>query len=199
MIQRIPEEVENLVRLQEKAPHKMPNIFLISDTHFGHSNVLTFLRDDGTPLRSFSSIEEHDETMVDNWNRVVTKNSKVYHLGDVCMSDKNLSILDRLNGEKVLIKGNHDKAKLSKYIPYFKDVRGSHQLDTFLLTHIPVHRLSIGRWSANIHGHTHYKRVPGHPFGDERPDPVYFNVCVECINYTPISLEEVKSQLKSLT
>lgn len=176
----------------------MSNIFLISDQHYGHANCLNFfLKDEVTKLRpGFSCVEEMDEFMVEQHNSVVTKSSKVYFLGDVAMSHKNLPILARLNGEKILIKGNHDKAKLSQYAPYFKDVRGSHQLDYFLLTHIPVHPMNLYRFPVNIHGHLHDGRVLK---DDGTIDHRYFCVCVEQINYTPISLEFIKSQLKNQT
>lgn len=47
------------------------NIFFISDTHFGHSNILNFKREDGSPLRDYSSIEEHDEYLIQRWNSTV--------------------------------------------------------------------------------------------------------------------------------
>lgn len=127
--------------------------------------------------------------MVKCWNSVVRPNDKVYHLGDVAMHHRYLPILERCNGTKVLIKGNHDTGKLSQYMPYFKDVRGSHQFDGKLLTHIPVHPASLGRWGINIHGHLHSNRVM---LGDV-VDPRYFCASVELINYTPISYEEIKS------
>ena len=170
----------------------MANIFLISDTHFGHFNSLKWAHDDGTPMREFESVEEMDETMVRNWNSVVSSKDKVYHLGDVSMSHKELPILDRLNGEKVLIKGNHDVGKLSQYMKYFKDVRASHQLSGMLLTHIPVHPESLARWGINLHGHLHTNVVKDF-MGN--PDTRYFNVSVERINFTPISLETIKSKL----
>jgi len=90
----------------------------------------------------------------------------------------------------VLIKGNHDKLKISQYMFYFKDVRGSHQFDGLLLTHIPVHPSSLARWPCNVHGHVHANTLD---------DPRYFNVCAEEINYTPISLEQLKSEIKNRT
>ena len=164
------------------------NTFLISDTHFGHGNILTFLRDDGSKLRHFSSVEEMDETLVDNWNNTVGKNDKVYHLGDVVINKKYLHILDRLNGDKVLIKGNHDIEKLCKFANYFRDVRAYHVLDKMLLSHIPIHEESLSRWKANIHGHLHHRVV----MKNGKPDKRYFNVSVECINYTPIAFEEIR-------
>lgn len=161
------------------------NIFLISDTHFGHKGVTQFLRDDGTKLRPWDTTEEMDEALVQNWNSVVREKDKVYHLGDVVINRKALQTLARLNGEKVLIKGNHDLFRLEEYTPYFKDIRGSHPLDGMLLTHIPIHPESIGRWKRNIHGHLHAHTLN---------DPRYINVAVEQINYTPISLEELKER-----
>lgn len=165
------------------------NIFFISDTHFGHqSPYIKFLRPDGSFLRPHGSAEAGDAAMEENWNRVVRPNDKVYHLGDVSMRNDGLDILSRLNGEKILIRGNHDQQNLSRYAKFFKDVRGVHKFDGLLLTHIPVHPDSVGRWGYNVHGHLHAGQV----MKDNEPDPRYFNVSVERINYTPISLEEVK-------
>ena len=175
------------------------NIFFISDTHHGHEAPYTkFKKADGSPLRPFSCAAEADEKMVENWNARVKPNDKVYHLGDIVMSKKHLPILERLNGEKVLIRGNHDLEKAGVYLKYFKDVRGCHQFDGLLLTHIPVHPDSLARWGFNVHGHTHANRVKtytdptGYSTTESIIDPRYFCVSVEQINYTPISLEEVK-------
>ncbi len=184
----------------------MSNIFFISDTHFGHESCYTkfFLEDGCTLLRPHGSAAAGDEAMVENWNKTVGPKDKVYHLGDIAMSKKALPILSRLNGEKVLIKGNHDIEKLSVYAQYFKDVRGSHQFDGMLLTHIPVHPQSLARWGFNVHGHLHSYRVtkpiyePDMTWEVEEIDPRYFCVSVEQINFTPISLEEVKKQKPEL-
>lgn len=159
--------------------------FLISDTHFNHKNILCFKDEFEQVIRPFSSVEEMNETMITNWNKVVSPTDKVYHLGDVAMSNftKLKEIFDRLNGTKVLIKGNHDNLKLSQYIQLFKDVRSYHQLDKFILSHIPLHPDTLYRWKANIHGHTHQRN-----YQDKR----YFNVSVENINYTPMDFELIR-------
>lgn len=165
------------------------NIFLISDTHFGHKGVTEFLNHDGTKLRPWTDVQEMDEDMISNWNSVVRPNDKVYHLGDVVINRKALKTLHRLNGEKVLVKGNHDIFRIEEYLEYFKDVRGYHVLDKFLLSHIPIHPDSLERFRGNIHGHLHSNNVRlKHGGIDER----YKCVCVEQINYTPIPFEEVK-------
>ena len=179
----------------------MSSIFLCSDHHFSHSNILTFTNADGSNVRSFDSVEHMDETMVENHNRVVSPKDKVYFLGDVAFTKTALAIVARLNGEKILIKGNHDQEKLTEYQKYFKDVRGSHQFSGLLFTHIPVHCDSLGRWDANVHGHLHTNQVMlpnnGVSVVRDRVDPRYYCVCMEQINYTPITLEEAKKNIKN--
>ena len=174
----------------------MANIFFASDHHFDHANILTFKRDDGTALREFDSVSHMNEHMVNCHNSVVKPGDKVYFLGDVCMDRKSrgLEILARMNGEKVLIKGNHDQCKPADYLRYFKDIRGSHQFEGLIMTHIPIHSESLARWGLNVHGHLHYNvvRMPLSQIPDQR----YFNVGMERINYTPISLEEIKKQCR---
>lgn len=155
--------------------------------HFGHANMLNFLREDGTKLRPFAHIEEVDELMVKNWNSVVQPHDKVYHLGDVFINRKARFILDRLNGDKVLIKGNHDIFDLTNYLPFFRDIRAYHKLDKAILSHIPIHPENLGRFKGNIHGHLHEHIVKD---AQGQPDPRYKTVCVEHINYTPIELSE---------
>ena len=164
------------------------NIFLIADLHVGHTNCLTFKTNEGIPLRPYATVEEMDAALEANWNSVVRPQDKVYVLGDLVMHKRNLPFFGRVAGEKVLIKGNHDIEKLSAYTPYFKDIRACHQLDKFILTHIPIHPQSLSRWKGNIHGHLHSNKV----MLDGVPDPRYICVSVEQINFTPISLETLK-------
>lgn len=170
----------------------MPAIFLVSDTHFGHAGVCKFLRDDGTKLRPWDDPEEMDEEMVKRWNETVRPKDKVYHLGDVVINRNALKTLSRLNGEKVLIKGNHDIFKLEEYTEHFKDVRGYHVLNGMILSHIPIHEESLARFGTNIHGHLHYNRVKK----NEVIDPRYHCVCVEHTDYRPILFEDVIKKIQ---
>lgn len=184
----------------------MANVFIVSDTHFGHMGVCKFMRNDGvTKLRPWDNPQEMDEEMVKRWNERVKPNDKCYHLGDVVINRKFLPVLHRLNGDKVLIKGNHDIFKLEDYTQYFRDVRGYHVLNGMILSHIPVHVESLARFGTNIHGHLHANRVMK-PIGvDARTgevkfgndiDPRYFCASVEHTDYAPISLEEVMKRIK---
>lgn len=159
---------------------------------------MKFKRNDGTSLRVFKDATHMNEYMVTQHNRVVQPNDKVYFLGDLAMSKKFLPILSRMNGEKILIRGNHDIEDAKVFLNYFKDVRGSHQLDGTLLTHIPVHPSALYRWKVNIHGHLHANVVmKTDQYGAEVPDDRYFNVSMEQLDdYTPISLEQLKQRVK---
>lgn len=118
-----------------------------------------------------------DEHQVKLWNDVVRPHDRVYHLGDVAIKRAGLQTLSRLNGRKVLVKGNHDIFKLHDYTPFFDDIRGSHKLENFLLSHIPVHLECLARWTTgNIHGHLHSNHMT-RPDGEW--DDRYFNVSVE--------------------
>ena len=179
----------------------MPATFLISDTHFGHAGVCRFLRNDGvTKLRPWDTPEEMDEFMVQAWNDRVRPKDKVYHLGDVVINRKHLTTLGRLNGDKVLIRGNHDIFKLEDYTPYFRDIRGYHVMSGMILSHIPVHEESLGRFGVNVHGHLHANRVMRRAESTaefmERGvrswiDPRYHCVCVEQTDFAPILLEDM--------
>lgn len=170
----------------------MPNIFITADTHFGHEGVCKFLRDDGTKLRPWSCADEMDEALINNWNKNVTKKDKVYMLGDIVINRKALKKLEALNGDLVLIRGNHDIFKLKEYSNYFRDIRGCHVISGMILTHIPIHPESLARFGCNIHGHLHYKRV----LDKKRIDPRYHCVSVEHTNFTPISFEDVKKKIR---
>ena len=171
----------------------MPATFLISDTHFGHQGICEFLRRDGTSkLRPFDSAEEMDEFMIKAWNERVTPKDKVYHLGDVVINRKSLGLLKRLNGDKVLIKGNHDIFKLKDYAEHFRDIRGYHVMNGLILSHIPVHEESLGRFGCNIHGHLHENRV----MKGSEVDPRYQCVCVEQTpDFAPILFEDVVKRI----
>ena len=177
----------------------MPSVFLTSDTHFGHTGVCRFMGPDGvTKLRPWDNADEMDDEMVRRWNETVRPNDKVYHLGDVVINRKALKTLHRLNGDKILIKGNHDIFRLEEYAPFFRDVRGYHVMNGMILSHIPLHVSSLGRFGVNIHGHLHAHRVM---FYDtmthkEEVDPRYFCVSVEHTDYTPILFEDVVKRVK---
>ena len=178
----------------------MPSVFLTSDTHFGHAGVCHFKGKDGvTKLRPWDNSDEMDEEMVKRWNETVKPTDKVYHLGDVVINRKAMSIMRRLNGDKVLIRGNHDIFRDDEYRQYFRELRAYHVMRGMILSHIPLHPDSIGRFGTNIHGHTHDRRVMmNDPFGHREPmiDVRYHCVCVEQTDYAPILFEDVIKRIQ---
>ena len=177
----------------------MPSVFLTSDTHFGHAGVCRFLRDDGvTKLRPWDNPEEMDEEMVKRWNETVKPTDKVYHLGDVVINRKALSIMHRLNGDKVLIRGNHDIFRDEEYRQHFRELRAYHVMNGMILSHIPIHSESLGRFGTNIHGHLHSNRVQIRGFNGKPMsiDNRYHCVCVEQTDFRPILFEDVMKRIK---
>lgn len=185
----------------------MPAVFLVSDTHFGHAGVCRFMRNDAvTKLRPWDNPEEMDEFMIKAWNERVRPNDKVYHLGDVVINRRALSTLSRLNGDKVLIRGNHDIFRDTEYTQYFRELRAYHVMNGMILSHIPVHPESLGRFGTNIHGHLHANRVKkmhginaktGEILYSDEVDTRYHCVCVEQTDFAPILFEDVIKRIES--
>ena len=132
-------------------------IFFISDTHFGHENVLKFGRE-------FASIQEMNELLIKNWNERVSGNDTVYILGDMFFraeaSDVE-SILSRLKGKKHLILGNHDGSWVEKVDTslYFQSVSNMLEVSDgkrgLTLCHYPLLTWKHAKKSYMIHGHLH--------------------------------------------
>lgn len=167
--------------------------WVCADPHFGHSNILKFKREDGvTPLRPFKDIEEHDETLIRNWNGVVADGDRVYLLGDVAFHPRVFhAIIPRLRGRICLVPGNHEPPKMRRYSDLFDDVRGYVVKKGIIMSHIPIHPGSLSRWNINIHGHLHANTVKYQNFvgkQTETPDPRYVCVSMEHVEYTPKNL-----------
>lgn len=171
----------------------MRDRFIISDTHFGHFNIIKYEN------RPFSSVDEMNESMIANWNKVVKSGDLVYHLGDMFMGiNKNdaMNILGRLNGDIILVMGNHD-TKPSGFGKSWFDKSGRFLMvseypiivdDFYILSHEPKY-ISNESPYVNIYGHVH---------GDDRYKTICSNsscVCVERTKYSPINFDELKTQI----
>lgn len=166
----------------------MSEIYVISDTHFGHANILTFTDERGKIFRDFHHVEEMNEKMVENWNRVVTPQDIIYHLGDVYFRDGH-KVLPRLNGKKRLILGNHDDGKDPILHQYFQKIMVWRMFPehNVVMTHIPIymdgdeHSAVREKVKYNLHGHIHQNRSP---------TKNHINACVEWNNYTPKRIQD---------
>lgn len=115
-------------------------MYFTSDTHFNHKNVIQYCN------RPFANTREMDEALIENWNNTVKKdNEMIYVLGDFAFAGKEYTrtILHRLKGIKILVKGNHDKdAKTMLELGFDRVVEnerikvGNHNV---LVSHFPYH------------------------------------------------------------
>ena len=168
----------------------MSKVRFIADLHLGHTNMAL--------KRGFATAEEHDEHIISQWNKKVHKRDTVYILGDVTMeSSKPYPLLNRMNGIKRVVLGNHDMGKdIPELLKYVHSVSGMVRYKGIWLTHCPVHERELEfRVPRNIHGHIHEERImqlESFGFKDEWvPHDKYHCVSCEHVDYTPVTLEEL--------
>jgi len=159
------------------------NIYVISDTHFGHDNILRFKRKDGSPVRPFTSTQDMNDVIIQNWNSIVRDCDIVYHLGDVYFGQGH-KVLPNLKGRKRLILGNHDDGKCKYLQQYFQKIMVWRNFPEFncVLSHVPLHESSLNKVQYNIHGHIHEK---------QSPSPRHINCSVEVTGYKPVNIEDL--------
>lgn len=173
-------------------------IFFTSDSHLGHSKILDYCN------RPFKNVDEMGEALIENWNKVVTQNDIIYHLGDFSFykdTNKTIHILNRLNGNKILIMGNHDKHMHDSVIKKFNSV---HTMYDLYVNDPEAHHgkqlIVLLHYSMNVWNRCHYGsyHLFGHSHGSlpDNPNSLSIDVGVDCHNYTPISYEEVKAIMK---
>lgn len=179
----------------------MTKTWVTADPHWGHAGVCRFMGpDDATKLRPWDDPEEMDAAMIKNWNAVVSPQDRVYVLGDLAINRKAIHKIGLCHGRKVLVKGNHDIFALKDYLPYFDDIRAyvvkkTPQGGKLIMSHIPIHEESLGRWGLNVHGHLHSQTVKKKTqYNTLVEDKRYVCVSVEQTNFTPITLEEAVSR-----
>lgn len=104
--------------------HNLSKVWFTSDTHFGHENIIKYCN------RPYPGVPEMNTDLLINWNNTVQPDDTVFHLGDVCMGrmDESLQFVSRLNGQKVLILGNHDRP----YLGWFKGEKRDRWIQRYL-------------------------------------------------------------------
>jgi calcineurin-like phosphoesterase family protein len=179
------------------------DIWLISDSHFRHSNILKFTDSaTGELIRGakFADVDHMDEHMIERWNSVVKQGDIVYHLGDVVIGDKEWFKKNwpRLNGSKRLIIGNHDDVKFLSSGGFFAKVMMWRMFPEFniLMSHVPLHEMSSSRGRPDVA--TKMVNVHGHIHQNPSPAGLYMNMSVEAINYTPQHIEDVAATARKM-
>ena len=168
----------------------MEKTWFISDSHFSHKNIIDYCN------RPFLSIEEMNDTLIYNWNKIVKNNDRVFMLGDfaLCGKDKIIEIGQKLNGRKILILGNHDRASLTTYYTAGFEMVSKFPIifqDFFILSHEPIEFLPLNTPFVNIFGHVHNDmRFP-------TITPRGACVSVERWNYMPVEFNQLISLIKS--
>ncbi|EHJ97747.1 metallophosphoesterase [Agrobacterium tumefaciens] len=156
------------------------NIWFISDTHFGHNNIIGYCRP------HFSSVDEMESAIIENWNNAVRPDDLVYHLGDFAWKTADAKrVRPLLNGAIRLIVGNHDDipslapAGLFQRIYLWKQFRDL----GFTASHIPMRFDQLRHGAKNLHGHVHGDLTGLEPF--------HRDVSVESIGYKPVHMDEI--------
>jgi len=168
-----------------KEEKDMKKYFVVSDHHFYHKNIMVYEN------RPFDDLEHMTKELIKRHNSVVKKDDVVFFLGDISFTNKEKTkeIIEKMNGYKILIMGNHDRRNrnwhldvgFSEVIKYPIIVKGY-----YILSHEPVY-LNDKMPYVNIHGHMHGKSMSG---GN------YVNVSVEQIDYTPVNIEDIIERFK---
>jgi calcineurin-like phosphoesterase family protein len=183
-------------------------VFFTGDTHFLHSNIIKYCK------RPFKHTDEMNETIIENWNKLITDNDEVYHLGDFSLSspEKSEWIICRLKGKKYLIHGNHDhKNVLKRLEQHFIWIK-----DAYMLTvqdvnpYAPIKAMSVYSTKNQMIWLSHYAHrtwpqqhygvwhLYGHSHGTLPDDPnnLSMDAGTDVHNFKPISYEEVKEFMK---
>lgn len=175
----------------------MCNVRFIGCLHLGHKWMHEH--------RGFNAIYDHDEHLIYKWNKTVHKRDLTYILGDVTMeTSEHYYQLDRLNGRKIVVLGNHDKPKdVRELLKYVETVGGMVDYKGFVLTHCPIHPSEIGFCRGNIHAHVHENKiaeceVPSrYTDADSVITPTlhkYYNVDAANIGFKPQTIEDLLKQ-----
>lgn len=176
----------------------MNDTWFTSDTHFFHKNILNFC----SATRPFESVEEMNEGLIQKWNENIKPHDEVYHLGDFSFGKKELtaSVLERLNGQIHLVRGNHDSqfdSNLKDYLTsmnWYKAIPRKRFGHKMFLMHFPIECWdSMEYGSIMLHGHLH---------GDASHDgvsvkPNRMDVGIDTrMGYTPYHIDEILLKLK---
>ena len=170
------------------------SIYFTSDLHIGHNKDFLW------KARGFSSIEQHDTAILNNWNRVVEDEDTVYILGDLFLGGNKTEfnrIFSQLKGHKILIRGNHDTTnKIKMYVEEY-NIEDKGYADIFIykkhrfyLSHYPTFTANYDdnkrQPLINLFGHTHQKIN----FFDVN-NPYMYHVGVDSHLFTPVSIDEI--------
>ena len=165
--------------------------YYLADPHFGHENIIRLCN------RPFSSVEEMNTVMMNNWNRIVRPNDDIFIGGDFSFrSDKSVDFLDSLNGRKHLIIGNHDVKNLKnkefrdRFIEIADIITVKDNGVRIVICHYPmVEWNGMYRDAWHFFGHIHNSENNAQKI--MRTISKAVNIGADCIGFTPRTAEEL--------
>ena len=181
------------------------NTWIISDTHFGHSNIIKYCN------RPFRDANHMDRVMYERWHTRVAPDDLVYHLGDVMLTSRKTDeelrrFITGLPGKKILILGNHDKSA-QRMMDFGFDFACESMTIQFrqtllFLNHRPLPEPPVPKVSYVLHGHIHNststeRKQHTHKGELVEIPPFNINMSVELWNYEPVTLGQVLEAARS--
>ena len=162
------------------------SIYFTSDMHLGHKNIIKYSD------RPFKSVEEMDEEIIRRFNSVVKADDIVYDLGDLCLSNFNVYKY-RFNGTLIRIKGSHDRDIKE---PRMLVVAPEKLFDEY---RNPI-SITLCHYAMRSWERSHYAtwHLYGHHHGKLPPYGLSFDVGVDCWDFYPVSLDQVKEKMATL-
>ena len=159
---------------------------LIADTHFGEDNILRYEN------RPFENTDQMDAELISRWNTAVNSSDTVFLLGDFGAEGYESEVLSKLNGTKILIKGNHDTKSNETYRGFgFAEVYDFPIIvqGFWILSHDALY-INENMPYANLFGHVHNSPIV-RDYSNQ-----HYCVSAERINYTPIEFDEIKRRIQ---
>ena len=170
-------------------------IYYTADLHIGHANIIKYCN------RPFETVEEMDQTIIDNWNSVVREDDDVYIVGDVFFKGNPNIFMPKMKGRKHLIVGNHDANLVStaSYCKHFETIKKYLCIED-KGRHVVLFHYPILEWSGYYHGTYH---VYGHIHNNDNETnhimtivPNAFNAAVDVNDFTPQTLDQLIARHK---
>ena len=186
----------------------MQDKFYIADWHYDHKNCIAF------DNRPFVTVEEMNTALVDRWNSVVKQGDIVYVLGDMfwCKTELAMQVLEHLNGQKFLVRGNHDRCNDGKFIKQFVKVSEYMEIKDrdrdVVLCHypIPCFKNHFYGW-YHLYGHVHnsfesqmmeHDKFLMEQLYDRKCQMFNVGAMMPWMDYTPRTLDEIIASVKEV-
>jgi calcineurin-like phosphoesterase family protein len=163
--------------------------YVTSDPHFGHENIIKLCK------RPFKDLREMDNTIIENYNNTVSSKDTTFIIGDFAYKSNYINYIKKLNGIKILIRGNHDDRIPNQDI-HFKEIHNYLEYNykdyLFIMFHYPIHEWKgfFRNNTIHLHGHNHVGKQK-YDIDPWFKDKHIYNVCQDMNEFKPLSLDEI--------